>query len=196
VIRYYSDLAEHDGAYEGLGELLFYGDYLIVQEGGTGSTAKHVHIQGETNLCVATYDKTFQDFNKKYPDKHAKSSARPTSHSRKGADAGGFQYMCKEDPPKVVAQRGFDAERLASLHTASVAHRDGLRKGLHRHLGTLQHDTSRGIQALYVDCIYESHKYYKAIDKKMPPNWKMQIKHFLACLVDTREWVAAVWLMA
>lgn len=131
----------------------------------------HVHCQGITNLTQREYDEKFTDLTANHYLRKQKTNARPVRHERQGkVDETGFQYMCKEDPPKVLSKNGFSDEDIRALHEQSEEHVAELKCGLKRKLHELSPESSP--QEMHLQYQEEGLAYYESIDKMPPPNYQ------------------------
>lgn len=129
----------------------------------------HVHFQGETNLTEREYDDKFTLLVQDHYLKKSNPKARPVRHVRSGdVDELGYQYMCKENPPNVLAKNRFDEEEIQALHEQSECHVDELKCGLKRKLHQLSPELSP--QSLHRRYRREAGVYYETSDKMPPPN--------------------------
>lgn len=129
----------------------------------------HCHFQGITNLTVRQYDDKFTELTSTHYLRKQKTNARPVRHERQGkVDETGFQYMCKEDPPKILSKNGFSDEDIQQLHEQSAEHVAELKCGLKRKI----HELSPGPdpEALHEKCLDTASDYYEDVDKMPPPN--------------------------
>jgi hypothetical protein len=148
-----------------------YGDnkYLCVAE--KMSVNAHVHFQGVTNLTTREYDDLFTELTCEHYLKRDNKKARPVRHVRAGdVDELGFQYMCKENPPNILARNQFEDEDIQALHEASEEHVQELKCGLKRKLHEL--DPEPTPQDLHRKYRMEGLAYYEASDKMPPPNFQ------------------------
>lgn len=194
VARYYSDHAEASGAYKTLGDTLFEGNKsLIVCEGNIrGTTTKeHVHIQGysrhsDNQLMIKLREilKPFQP----------ESIIRGYSQKQGGVTETGFQYMCKEYPPKILYQQGILDSEIEALADASALLRAAKKAGLGDALKELHLDSSDGARPCYMRYVAAGIKYYQDQGKMVPPNFKHLVKDNLYKLDPTNEaWLYSVF---
>lgn len=192
VLKYYSDRADYEGAYKRLGDALFEGKALMTCEGnirGT-STKEHIHCQGYTALSKNQLSVMIRQHLKEF---QPESLQRPYSVRDKPVDAQGFQYMCKEYPPKVLYQRGFDDTEIESLAEKSKLLRAEKKHGLREHLKGLGLTHTMGIGPCYKEYSASAVIYYRDQGKFTPPNFRQLVQDSLYALAPhDKTWISNV----
>jgi len=193
VVRFYSDLALETGVYKKLGQTLFEENKaLIVCEGNVrgASTHEHCHIQGYSRLSDNQFKVKAREILKPVTPSHM---ARPLSHKQGDVTELGFQYMCKEYPPKILYQNLIDDDEIEALADASKLLLATRKAGLGQALQALHLDARMGPAACFRGYMVTAIKYYLDQEKLTPPNLKHLVKNLLYKLaMDDPAWIFAV----
>jgi hypothetical protein len=193
VVRFYSDKADSDGLYKQLGRALFEDNKaLIVCEGNVrGSTThEHCHIQGYSRLSDNQFKVKARELLKPVTPPQM---PRPLSHKQGDVTELGFQYMCKEYPPRILYQNHIDDDEIEALSDASKLLLATRKAGLGQALQELHLDPGMGPAACYNEYYYHGYKYYEAQDKLPPQNFKHMLKGLLYKLDNcNKAWICAV----
>jgi len=193
TVRFYSDHADATGAYSTLGRTLFgENKALIVCEGNIrGTTTKeHCHVQGYSSLSENQLAVKAREILKPFVPT---GISRPLAHKQGDVTELGFQYMCKEYPPKILYQNQIGDDEIAALADASKLLRAEKKGALGQVLRALALDPKTGLRPCYMAYTTTAIKYYKEQDKMPPPNLKAMIKNYLYELDADPLWIMAVF---
>jgi len=194
TVRFYSDHADATGAYSTLGRTLF-GDNkaLIVCEGNIrGTTTKeHCHVQGYSSLSENQLAVKAREILKPFVPT---GISRPLAHKQGDVTELGFQYMCKEYPPKILYQSQICDDEIEALADASKLLRAEKKGALGQVLRALALDPGMGARPCYLAMLGVAIKYYNDQDKMPPPNLKLLVKSALYKLdSDNPSWLTTVF---
>lgn len=144
----------------------------------------HWHFQGETELDESEIKKKLAEVAQGHTKKVSNPNSRPVKRRKVDADDLGYQYMMKEDPPKVVYSRGFTEEELDELHEASKDHVEQLKNQLQYYLVDKikwEEEDGKMINPKDLHPQFRRHaiNYYMEEDKMPPPNLQKLILWYM-----------------
>jgi len=148
----------------------------------------HWHFQGESDM------KEIDAYIKRMCENHSKRIAAPSSRpakrsksEKKPVTEDGYQYMCKETPPRVVTgSSDFTPEVIEQLHAASEGHVAELKNQMYFYI-LEQITKKRFVYNVECDWCKETHanfryyglEYYTSNDKMPPPNFQKLVLWYM-----------------
>lgn len=162
-VKYDQILCSEDGCERICGDLYDRDQkYLVVLE--KSDTNAHCHFQGFTHMPTSVFENTAGEFFRNHKQKQFKPNSRPVSHVKREADDLGFQYMMKEDVPKVLATN-FTPEELEDLAEKSKAYKEDYSKGAFKRMMECEAESPTTLHKK----MRKIHTQYH-IEKKLPIN--------------------------
>lgn len=165
---------------KGIAEYLFGTQkHLVVLHSGKHENP-HWHFQGYLKVDYKDMQKCLDKMKAGHSKKIAKPGSRPVKQARENVSYRGFQYMMKEESPRVVCCSGFSDEDLLQLHEDSQEHCEKLKGELfHVFTEQLPLDEQLAPKLLHNKARVAGFRHYWANEKLPPPNFQRLVVHHM-----------------